>query len=251
MNAYAAVTYIRICKPDNVYVLLVASKARVAPLKTISIPRLELLAAMLGLNLARNICSVLKIDISEHTFWSDSQNVLYWIRGQSKHYKPFVSHRIGNIHENTTPEQWRYVPGEINPADVASRGTKAKNLNETWIYGPEFLYTDDWPENVKVIKRSVEIDKEIRKSEITGTTVAVESGKLLELETFSNWNNLKATTAWCLRFVKMLKTAVKLCCRSDQETVYDKQFWIEKQSDCDTCKDLKKSIRSLTEMSSS
>ena len=56
---------------------------------------------------------------------SDSQNVIYWIRNESHSFKPFVANRIGEIHESTSPEQWRHIPGKLNPGDKATRGLSA------------------------------------------------------------------------------------------------------------------------------
>ena len=78
-----------------------------------SIPRLELLGALIGLRLTRQVCSALKIATNEVTYWVESVNVGYWIQGQSREYKPFIAHRIGEIHEFSPPNQWRYVPTDV------------------------------------------------------------------------------------------------------------------------------------------
>ena len=82
-------------------------------------------------------------------FWSDSQNVLWWIRGHSRNFKPFVANRVGEIQTSTNPEQWRHVPTTLNPADVLSRGMKTADLLECdrWWTGLEFLKQSEaaWP----------------------------------------------------------------------------------------------------------
>ena len=78
-----------------------ASKSRVAPLQAVSIPRLELMAAIVGLRLAETIGNVLTIAKSRWMFWSDSMDVLYWIRGRSRKLKPFVANRVGKIQSMT------------------------------------------------------------------------------------------------------------------------------------------------------
>ena len=72
-------------------VRLIASKTRLAPLKAVSIPRLELMGAIIGLQLSRQVCSVMSVLQSTVTFWVDSMNVVCWIQGQSRDYKPFVA----------------------------------------------------------------------------------------------------------------------------------------------------------------
>ena len=117
-EAYGAVLYVRHVKTSGeILTRFIAAKARVAPLKAISIPRLELTAAVLGLRLTEEVSKTLKVSTCDVTFWSDSMNVLWWVRNHSRNFKPFVSNRIGEIQTNSKPEQWRYVPTELNPAD--------------------------------------------------------------------------------------------------------------------------------------
>ena len=92
------------------------------------------------------------------SYWTDSENVYYWVRNQSREFKPFVANRIAEIQRSTNPEQWRHVPGMDNPADLPTRGLSATNLSENrfWMEGPSFLKEDEttWPS-----KPSKEVDK--------------------------------------------------------------------------------------------
>ena len=76
---------------------VVAAKTRVAPSISTTIPRLELMAAVIGVRLTTRISKVLEIQLIQSTFWSDSANMLWWIRGSSRKFKPFVANRIGEI----------------------------------------------------------------------------------------------------------------------------------------------------------
>ena len=105
-----------------------ASKSRVAPLQAVSIPRLELMVAVVGLKLSETVGKVLSIESSHRSFWSDSMDVLYWIRGCSRKFKPFVANRIGEIQALTSPNQWEYVPTGQNPADLLTRGESVSKL---------------------------------------------------------------------------------------------------------------------------
>jgi hypothetical protein len=120
----------------------VIAKACVSPLKALSIPHLELMAAVLGLRLGLRVTIALKMAKSKITFWFDSMDVIYWVQGRSRHYKPFVAHLVALIHQETLPSQWRHVPGEVNPADLATRGCTLRQISapSCWTDGPQFLY---------------------------------------------------------------------------------------------------------------
>ena len=149
-SAYAAAVCARhVYENDDVTVRLIASKSRLAPLKAVSIPRLEQLGVLIGTRLTMQICSALKISTDEVTYRVDSMNVGYWIRGQSREYKPFIAHRVGEIHECSVPSQWRYVPTNANPADYGTRCLTVEDSASTgqWWNGPEFLKRaeEEWP----------------------------------------------------------------------------------------------------------
>ncbi|MCG8077551.1 MAG: hypothetical protein JAY75_15105, partial [Candidatus Thiodiazotropha taylori] len=129
-NAYGAVVYSSCTYDDGtISSNIVAAKTRVAPTIATSIPRLELMGAIIGVRLTSRITKVLDIQINNCIFWSDSVNVLWWIRGRSREFKPFVANRVGEIQTSTDPEQWRYIPTAQNPADILTRGMKAKDFS--------------------------------------------------------------------------------------------------------------------------
>ena len=96
-SAHGAVVYVRTKYDDEVLISLAAAKTKVSPLKAVSIPRLELMGAHLGSTLAQSVGKVLSITKQQMIFWSDSMDVLWWIRGYSRVYKPFVANRVGDI----------------------------------------------------------------------------------------------------------------------------------------------------------
>ena len=107
-DAFGAVSYVRNARLDGVVEnRFIASKTKVAPLATMSIPRLELSAAVMGLRLAQTVSKVLQMAIGRAIFWSDSTNTLWWIRGNGRRFKPFVANRVGEIQAHTDPFQWR------------------------------------------------------------------------------------------------------------------------------------------------
>lgn len=120
----------------------VMGKCRVAPLKAITIPRLELVAATTSARVSRLINKELEIVPAKEVFWTDSMIVLGYISNATKPFQTFVANRVQTILENSKVEQWNYVPSESNPADLASRGMKASELSSEspWIMGPSFLW---------------------------------------------------------------------------------------------------------------
>ena len=141
-EAYGAVVYQKTEYQDGTSsVCLVASKSKVAPLQSVSIPRLELMGAVLGSELAQTIANALTIEKNSITYWIDSACVLYWIREYSKKLKPFVTNRVSEIQVNTSPDQWRYVPTQMNPADYVTRGVRLSDLEKLtiWWEGPDYL----------------------------------------------------------------------------------------------------------------
>lgn len=119
--AYGAVSYIRMNNESR----LVMSKARLAPIKLITIPRLELLAAVTATELDQHIKHHLEMPIDETFFWTDSTIVLHYINNKDRRFQTFVANRITKIHERSECSQWRYVDSASNPADDVSRGLSA------------------------------------------------------------------------------------------------------------------------------
>ena len=149
-EAYGAVSYLRSEYAQGCYgARIIASKTRVGPLTPMSTPRLELMAAILGLHLTLSILAAFNIPIAQARFWSDSMNVLYWIRGKGKQYRPLFANRKGEIQRQSNPEQWHYVESKENLADLCSSGLRATRLNEStlWWRGPDFLskHESEWP----------------------------------------------------------------------------------------------------------
>ena len=121
--AYAAVSYVRHKYADGeVTVRFIAAKAKVAPTKAPSVPRLGLMAAVLGPRLARKVSELLQIPFENCTLWKDSEDVIFYIHGQSRRYKTFVANEIPEIHQKSSPRQWRHVPTDLNCAEMQLAG---------------------------------------------------------------------------------------------------------------------------------
>ncbi|XP_075150572.1 uncharacterized protein LOC142224672 [Haematobia irritans] len=161
-KAYAAAIYVRIIGQNIISTHLVSSKTKVAPLKTLSIPRLELCGAAL---LADMIDSLLpQFDVPEYSLycWTDSKIVLSWLSKPPCFWNTFVANRVSKIVQIVDVSRWFHVNSEFNPADLASRGVHAHELqnNDLWWNGPLWLSQplNDWPNCVE--KRDFETDIE-------------------------------------------------------------------------------------------
>ncbi|GBO31665.1 hypothetical protein AVEN_22673-1 [Araneus ventricosus] len=143
-KAYGAVVYLKSSAGERNCVRLLCSKSRVAPLKSISVPKLELCAAVLLAQLVKRVLCAIKLEINGIYLWSDSTIVLAWIQHEPWELKTFVPNRIAAIQELTKKEQWFHVSSGNNPADVPSRGFAPEKLcnNELWWTGPSFLQAD-------------------------------------------------------------------------------------------------------------
>lgn len=117
-------TYIHIVnQQNNIHITSLLGKARVTPLKTVTIPQLELTAAVLAVRVE----SVLKAELvvqEDSVFWTDSTSVLKYFNNEDRHFHTFVANRISTISETSEPSQWRHVRSKDNPADDASQGVK-------------------------------------------------------------------------------------------------------------------------------
>jgi hypothetical protein len=159
---FGAVVYLRLETEGGVEVAFVIAKSRVAPLRLLTIPRLELSGAVLACRLAATVKNELRIKVDKSLFWTYSTTVLRWINSRSCRFHTFVANRIGEILEKTQENQWRHVPTKINPADDCSRGVDASELSadHRWFAGPEFLTRPsvEWPQFPDASFESVDVD---------------------------------------------------------------------------------------------
>ncbi len=148
-RGYGAIVYLRAKCKSVVSVQLVTARSRVAPVRQLTIPRLELMGAVLGYRLGLRTKKALRVDVDSTTWWTDSSTVLHWLRAEATLFSAFVANRKEEIREGSLPSEWRHVPGSLNPADDGSRGIPATELNveHRWFEGPEFLKKNSvmWP----------------------------------------------------------------------------------------------------------
>ncbi|KAJ0177854.1 hypothetical protein K1T71_006727 [Dendrolimus kikuchii] len=202
-QAYAAAAYWRFERRDgSVSVALIAGKAKVAPMKAQSIPRMELQAALIGARLAAEIRREHGFEPRDVTFWSDSKTVLHWVRNDSARYTPFVAHRLGEIGELTEPGQWRWVPTKENVADDATRiGGSILKTDDRWFVGPGFLYgpRNEWPKELPANDETTEVL----------VNFATDAEPFIDATRFSTYGKLLRATAYALAFIDMCRRKTK------------------------------------------
>ena len=201
-KAYAAAVYLRCERKDgSLNIQLVAARSKVAPIKQVSIPRLELCGAVLVSNLLKTIQLASKLNCSLHA-WTDSTIVLKWLASFPGRWKTFVANRVAEIQDLVPIENWCHVVSEENPADLPSRGIGAKELStcEFWWRGPEWLLCKNIPMSNSP-KVSDSLDLEEKKSSVVSNQCSVEPAFPL-VHKFSSLSKLKRVTAYCLRFIR-------------------------------------------------
>ena len=191
------------------------AKTRVAPLKQLTLPKLELMGALVGARLSSFITNTISLSPSKVHMWTDSQIVLYWLQNKKK-LNQFVSHRVTEILQLTANTAWRYCPTADNPADLLTRGITPTQLQSSalWRFGPQWLTTrDNWP----VWQPSTNLHLQaavISTSEFVPITTSPTYGlhKIINLMNYSTLSKVVRVTAFVLRFVSNVKH------KSSQET---------------------------------
>ncbi|XP_047041318.1 uncharacterized protein LOC124645549 [Helicoverpa zea] len=234
--AYAAVVYIRTIRPDGIIkVNLVTAKTKVAPIKQLSIPRLELMGAKLLAKLVSEVAEVLAIVKERVHCWTDSTVVLAWLNQHPSRWTTFVGNRVSDILSHLDNSHWGYVRSAHNPADMASRGTTPSFLaiSSLWKHGPEWLLK----ENIDYTKpKSISTDlekKPVSKSVKAHLTTNEDNPLWVK---YSSLQRLIRVIAYCRRFLRRkerresyltseeLSDALEICIRKYQAQEFKKDI---------------------------
>ena len=222
-KAYAAVIYLRKVYTDgSIDSMLVSSKTRVAPIKRQTIPRLELLGAVILARLMNTTYLALQPLVSELRlfYWVDSYTTLCWIKNV-RPWKQYVQQRTAEIRKLSNKESWRFCPGTTNPADIPSRSCNGVELPNKclWWKGPDFLQNSpetwpDMPTSYETTEAQIELQKSptaithalCSTSDVGGT---LNLGKIIDITRYGTMDKLLRVTGYVLKAVESLKAKTK------------------------------------------
>ena len=210
---YGQCSYLRLeDESRKVHMSFVLGKARVTPKKTVSIPRLELAAATISVNIGDKLKNELEYEDIKDYYWTYGKVVLGFISNESRRFHTYVANRVQLIHEHTTPSQWHYVETALNTADEGSRGMSPKDFVEKseWIKGPDFLKepVESWLKE-ETYEDHVDSDSpEVRNVKVNISAVKENSDILKRLRRFSSWFKAKMAVALCLKYKRSLRDRV-------------------------------------------
>ena len=200
-DTMCAVAYLR-SKPKeySAHLSFVVGKCRVAPMRHLSIPRLELQAAVTAVRLKEQIVKEHESKIHSCNFWTDSTTVLQWIHSSHRKQQVFVANRVAEILDTTIVSQWNHVSGINNPADIGTRAINVDELKRSeWLTGPAWLKQpeNEWPEQVNLTIASDE-----QNDQMVSSAKVEEKKPMIQWERFSNFNRLVKTMAYVQRVLK-------------------------------------------------
>lgn len=208
-KAYGCVIYARCCRENQITVHLVAAKSRVAPLKPVTLPRLELCAALLLTRLMVSVSQTLQVPQNDIYYWTDSMITLCWIQGDPSRWNVFVANRVAEIQENSAKENWAHVRTDENPADLVSRGLTPQDLVgcDFWFQGPSWLSTPKSEWHIASVSKN-EISDMPEERQVSHVISDIRKSYLMTVcERSSSWSKLCRVFAYVRRFIKNCKPA--------------------------------------------
>lgn len=209
--AYATSVFLRVETSNKVSVQLIQAKARIAPIQSMTIPRLELMGCVLGARMGKSVTESFSIEVPCYN-WTDSTTALAWIQ-RNDDWGTFVGNRVREIVKLTNTSQWFHVPGIKNPADLPSRGCSPKELSQSrWWEGPEWLKLSQshWP------NEDFTIDENLVQSEKKVLTKSVMKNKVEILE--DPWFAQKSSYLLCLRILAWIQRFKDNCLAQKKNT---------------------------------
>ncbi|XP_063980945.1 uncharacterized protein LOC135164483 [Diachasmimorpha longicaudata] len=209
-QAMGAAVYIRVDNHQSEpSIILVSAKTKVAPLKKMTIPRLELTAAVILTNLVIYIRKMLEKENLQLFLWSDSTVALTWINGHPSRWKDFVQNRVIKIQNLLPAAEWKHIRGVENPADCASRGLSPDQLvnHQLWWNGPSWLKLsmENWPSSSSTSIEST-AEAALEERPVSAHPVALNLERPQDfLERYSTLDRLVRISARVLRVINNMR----------------------------------------------
>ena len=216
-DTMCAVAYLRSQpKEYSAELAFVIGKCRVAPMRHLSIPRLELQAAVMAVRFKEQIVKEHEMRMNSCSFWSDSTTVLQWIHSSHRKQQVFVVNRVAEILDTTDISQWKHVSGINNPADIGTRAINIEELKRSeWLTEPAWLKRPEieWPQQVKLIFAS---DEENIPSSVF-MIQAEDKKAVIQWERFSIFNRIVTTVVYVQRALNKHKPATLVVSIEERE----------------------------------
>ena len=231
---YCANVYVVISTIQAIQSRLLTAKCRLAPLKKLTIPKLELTSGRTGAKLVNTVQkSFRKWKISSVTMWMDSMTALYWIRNEGV-WRPYVNNRVKEIHELVPEVPWRHCPTNVNSSDLGTRGADPEKLQNSklWWKGPKFLVMskDHWPKQPTELQPSAEARQEEKETLllVKAEDIKANLSEIIDADKHRTWNRLLKTTPRVMRFTNNCrKKDIKLMEKNITPTESEEKFEIK------------------------
>ena len=203
-RAYGACVYVQAIDQNGAYnSYLCTAKSKIAPIKTVTLPRLELCAAVLLARLVNRVLEIFTHQFEHIYYWTDSRITLAWIQSCPSRWRTFVLNRVAEIQRISDQNRWFHVQSNNNPADLITRGTTLQELvdNKLWWNGPQDII------NLAQPVQPYNAD-EVPEQKIT-TLITNSNLDVTIFSRFSDLNKLINVVAYCLRFTSNCKNVIK------------------------------------------
>jgi len=209
-RAYSAIVYLRVFHSfADVRISLLAAKTKVAPFKTVSVPRLKLNVVVLLSRLIGWVTDALGLSDVPLYGWTDSSVTLAWLSQHPARWKTYVANRVSEVQTSQPSIKWRHVPTHENPADCAFRGISASELinHPLWWSGPQWLgkHSAAWPDQSPSLTAISTVNAEATRASVHTTSCEPEFNLINK---FSSWTKLIRVTAYIFRFVANLRARI-------------------------------------------
>ena len=215
MSAIAAIVYVRTNKADRVRISrYVISETKVGLIKQLSILKMKLEAGTLGAEPSGFCERKMTTTISSKQFWTDSTATLGWIQSKQRQ-KMYIVNRLTKIHEKSNPDNWRHIPGKMNPADHGTRSITPSDILKLWLQPPVFLSTpQDW-------NFAEDSDPHISATHATQLQTPV-----IEVERFSTWSWLLNSSRRLLQAKRRFEAKVRTRRRNESSETSNTDIFV-------------------------